>query len=498
MKEYILAIDQGTTSSRAIIFNKKSEIIATSQLEFTQICKNNGWVEHNPEEIYETVFECIKDCLNKSGLKLSDINSIGITNQRETTVLWDKITGKPVYNAICWQSRQSKSICDEWINKGFKDLVHKKTGLIINPYFSASKIRWIFDNVPNVYEKALKGEILFGTIDTYLVYRLTNGKLHITDYTNASRTMLFNIKDLCFDEELLNIFDIPKSILPMVVESSKVYGVATSLNEIEKDSNVLISSIIGDQQASLFGQCAFEKGIVKNTYGTGCFMLMNTGDNLVYSKNGLLTTIAWNINGKVTYALEGSVFIGGSSIQWLRDGMRMFKNSKDCEAYASRVEDSNGVYVVPAFVGLGTPYWDDDARGSVFGLTRETKKEHFIVATINSIAYQVKDVMEVMKSESGNEIKKLYVDGGASSNNYLMQFQSNILNVNVVRPVCLETTALGACYLAGLATGLWSGLDEIEKYHSLDKIFFNQIDEEKRENLYNGWKKAVKACMMFK
>lgn len=498
MKNYVLAIDQGTTSSRAIIFNKQSEVVAKSQMEFSQICPHDGWVEHNPDEIWETVYQLIKETLFKSGLQLKDICAIGITNQRETTVIWEKLTGKPIYNAIVWQSRQSQEICDKLIEDGYEELIHQKTGLVVNPYFSASKIRWILDNVPGSYERAKKGELLFGTIDTYLVWKLTEGKLHITDPSNASRTMLYNIKEMCWDEELLKIMDIPMELLPEVRSNSEIYGTATKLWEIDENVDVPITSIIGDQQASLFGQCCFEIGSIKNTYGTGCFMLMNTKYKPVFSKKGLLTTIAWNIDGKTEYALEGSVFVAGSAIQWLRDGLRMFKHSSDCEDYANRVNSSEGVYVVPAFVGLGTPYWDNDARGAIFGLTRATKKEHFITATIESIAYQSKDLMEVMKEEAKIQISSLGVDGGASVNDYLMQFQSNILNLKLVRPKCLETTALGAAYLAGLAVKMWRDKNEILRYNSVDKIFLNKISDKERDFKYNGWKMAVNATRQFK
>ena len=498
MKNYVLAIDQGTTSSRAIIFNKQSEVVAKSQMEFSQICPQNGWVEHNPDEIWETVYQLIKETLFKSGLQLKDICAIGITNQRETTVIWDKLTGKPIYNAIVWQSRQSQEICDKLIEDGYEELIHQKTGLVVNPYFSASKIRWILDNVPGSYERAKEGELLFGTIDTYLVWKLTDGKLHITDPSNASRTMLYNIKEMCWDEELLKIMDIPMELLPEVRSNSEIYGVATKLWEIDENVDVPITSIIGDQQASLFGQCCFEIGSIKNTYGTGCFMLMNTKYKPVFSKKGLLTTIAWNIDGKTEYALEGSVFVAGSAIQWLRDGLRMFKQSSDCEDYANRVNSSEGVYVVPAFVGLGTPYWDNGARGAIFGLTRATKKEHFITATIESIAYQSKDLMEVMKEEAKIQISSLGVDGGASVNDYLMQFQSNILNLKLVRPKCLETTALGAAYLAGLAVKMWRDKNEILRYNSVDKIFLNKISDKERDFKYDGWKIAVNATRQFK
>ena len=498
MKNFVLAIDQGTTSTRAIIFNKKSEIVGQAQMEFSQICPKSGWVEHNPEEIWETVYQVVKEAIYKSGISLTEIAAIGITNQRETTVLWDKKTGKAVYNAICWQSRQSQGICEKLIAAGYSDLIKAKTGLIINPYFSGSKIKWILDNVPKASQLAKDGRLLFGTIDTYLVWRLTEGALHITDPSNASRTMLYNINTLTWDQEILDILDIPYHILPEVRETSEVYGVATKLWEIDENADIVIASVVGDQQASLFGQCCFDIGDVKNTYGTGCFMLMNTKYQPVYSKNGLLTTIAWKIGGKCEYALEGSVFIAGSAVQWLRDGLRMFPKSKDCEMYSEREATSNGVYVVPAFVGLGTPYWDNDARGAVFGLSRATRKEHFINATVESIAYQSKDVMEVMKEESGLQIKSLAVDGGASSNNYLMQFQSDILNCKILRPNCLETTALGAAYLAGLAVKVWKNKDEIKKFKSIDKIFLSKIDDEQREKLYRGWKIAVHATREFK
>ena len=496
-KKYILSIDQGTTSSRVILFDKENNIIASSQLEVGIICEHNGWVEQNALEIWETVYECLKMVITNPKINPLDIISIGITNQRETTIIWDKSTGKPLCNAIVWQSRQTTEICDKWIEEGYTDLIKNKTGLIINPYFSASKIRFMIDNNPIIKEKIDKEDALFGTVDSYLVWKLTEGKRHITDMSNASRTMLFNIHTLKWDDELLNIFNIPKSILPNIVSSSEVYETASILKNINKDLDIPISSIIGDQQASLFGQCCFNAGDVKNTYGTGCFMLMNTKDKIVDSKNGLLTTIAWNINGKVEYALEGSVFVGGSAVQWLRDGMRLINKSKDVEE-SSRIDGSNGVYVVPAFVGLGTPYWDNDARGSVFGLTRATTRENFINATVESIAYQSKDVMEVMKQDANLQINTLSVDGGASSNNYLMKFQSNILNCKIIRPTCLETTALGAAYLAGLAVGFWGSKEDLIKLHKVDQIFMPNITEEERTKLYNGWKQAVKATMIFK
>ena len=492
-REYILTIDQGTTSTRAIIFDKYSNIIASSQIEIEIFCPKNGWVEQNPEEIYESVVTTIKNVIRKSKVAISNIKCIGITNQRETTIMWDKNTGKPVYHAIVWQSRQSQNICEEWIKKDFENKIKEKTGLLINPYFSASKIKWIFDNVDGVHEKALSGDILFGTVDTYLLWKLTNGKVHITDYTNASRTMMFNIKKLCWDDEILKMFGIPSSVLPEVHESSEIYGEY----EIE-NVKIPIASIVGDQQASLFGQCCFEAGSVKNTYGTGCFMLMNTNDKIISSNTGLLTTIAWGLNGEVEYALEGSVFVGGSAVQWLRDGMKMIETSNEVELYSDTGSGSNGVYVVPAFVGLGTPYWDNDARGSVFGITRNTKKEHFINATVESIAFQSKDVMEVMKEASKLEISSLAVDGGASVNNYLMQFQSNILNCKIQRPKCLESTALGATYLAGLAVGVYKNKEELVNLQLIDKVFIPIMEEEKRNKLYEGWKKAIEATRVFK
>lgn len=497
MKKYVLAIDQGTTSSRVILFDKDNNIVTSSQLEVGIICEHSGWVEQNPLEIWETVFECLKMVITDSSINASEIASIGITNQRETSILWDKITGEPLCNAIVWQSRQSQKICEQWIDNGYTNLIKTKTGLLINPYFSASKIRFMIDNNIPIQEKIKKNEVLFGTVDSYLVWKLTEGKIHITDMTNASRTMLFNIKEKTWDDELLSLFNIPKTILPLVKSSSEQYGIATALKVIDKELNIPITAVIGDQQASLFGQCCFNAGDVKNTYGTGCFMLMNTKDIIVESNNGLLSTIAWDINGKTEYALEGSVFVGGSAVQWLRDGMRLIEKSKDVEKYSIN-QGSNGVYVVPAFVGLGTPYWDNDARGSVFGLTRATTKENFINATVESIAYQSKDVMEVMKEESGLELNSLCVDGGASSNNYLMKFQSNILNCKIVRPKCLETTALGAAYLSGLAVGFWKNKDDLVKLHKVEQIFMPTMHDKERTKLYNGWKKAVEATMFFK
>ena len=496
-KKYILAIDQGTTSSRAIIFDKKGNKISQAQMEFRQIFPNSGWVEHDAEEIWHTTYEVIKEAVNREDISTSEIAGIGITNQRETTVVWDRKTSKPIYNAIVWQSRQSKDICEDLINKGYKDTIHQKTGLLINPYFSASKIKWILDNVEGAKEKAQKGELAFGTIDTWLIWKLTRGQVHVTDYSNASRTCLFNINTLEWDEELLKIFDVDKSMLPEVKSSSEIYGYATRLEDLG-ETLIPIAGIAGDQQASLFGQGCFKVGDLKNTYGTGCFMLMNTGDKPVLSSNGLLTTIAWGINGEVTYALEGSVFVAGSSVQWLRDGLRFFEDARFSEIYATRIASCDGVYVVPSFVGLGAPYWDDDARGAMFGITRATSKEHIIRATLESIAFQSKDVMEVMKDESNAAITHLAVDGGACANNFLMQFQSDILNCNILRPKNLETTALGAAYLAGLATGVYKDMKEVAKMREIEKIFVPSRTLKNVNKIYNGWKQAVAATRVFK
>lgn len=496
-KKYILAIDQGTTSSRAIVFDKKGNKISQAQMEFRQIFPNSGWVEHDAEEIWHTTYEVIKEAINREELSTEDIAGIGITNQRETTVIWDRKTSEPIYNAIVWQSRQSKDICEDLINKGYKDLIHEKTGLLINPYFSASKIKWILDHVEGAKERAKRGELAFGTIDTWLIWKLTKGKVHVTDYTNASRTCLFNIHTLSWDDELLELFGVDKSMLPEVKSSSEIYGYATRLEELG-ETLIPIAGIAGDQQASLFGQGCFKEGDLKNTYGTGCFMLMNTGDKPVLSHNGLLTTIAWGIDGKVTYALEGSVFIAGSSIQWLRDGLRFFEDARFSEIYATRIQSCEGVYVVPSFVGLGAPYWDDDARGAIFGITRATSKEHIIRATLEAIAFQSKDVMEVMKKESNINIKSLAVDGGACANNFLMQFQSDILNCNILRPRNLETTALGAAYLAGIATGVYKDMKEVAKMKEVEKIFVPSRTLKNVNKIYNGWKEAVNATRQFK
>lgn len=505
MKKYILSIDQGTTSSRAILFDHDSRLIGVSQKEFTQICPKSGWVEHDAEEIWKTVLWAVKDLLAKTGTTLSDLAAIGITNQRETTVIWDRKTGEPIYHALCWQSRQSQAICENLIHRGLGDLIHEKTGLLINPYFSGSKIRWLLDHVEGAMDRAKNGELLFGTIDSWLIWKLTSGKVHATDFTNASRTMIFNIHTLAWDREILDALGIPDQILPEVRATESSFGIADLLRDPSdpegcgNNVEVLIGSAVGDQQASLFGQCCFNAGDVKNTYGTGCFMLMNTQNAPIMSSHGLLTTIAWKLeNEPVVYALEGSVFIAGSAVQWLRDGMRLFTNSAECEESSKRVKGSDGLYVVSAFVGLGTPYWDNDARGAVFGITRATRQEHFVNATVESIAYQSRDVMDVMKEEARVPIQLLAVDGGASANDYLMQFQADILDCPIARPDCLETTALGAAYLAGLTVGFWKNTEELKQFHHLEKTFTSEMSESTRKQLYSGWKKAVEATRVFK
>jgi glycerol kinase len=496
MGKYILSIDQGTTSSRAIIFNHEGQLVHSSQKEFTQIFPNPGWVEHNANEIWGSVLSVIAACFSESGIKPEQIAGIGITNQRETTVVWNKETSEPVYHAIVWQSRQTSAICEELKANGYNDVFSDKTGLLIDAYFSGTKVKWILDHVEGARERAEKGELLFGTIDTWLIWKLSGGKVHITDYSNASRTLMFNIHDLKWDDALLEILTVPKAMLPDVKPSSEVYGYTEE--NLFFGQKIPIAGVAGDQQAALFGQACFREGMAKNTYGTGCFMLMNTGDKAVRSEQGLLTTIAWGLNGKVEYALEGSIFVAGSAIQWLRDGLRMLKTAKDSEVYASKVNSTEGVYIVPAFVGLGTPYWDSEVRGAAFGLTRGTSKEHFIRATLESLAYQTKDVLSAMESDSGIQLKTLRVDGGAVSNNFLMSFQSDILNVPVERPTIKETTALGAAYLAGLAVGYWKDQQEISTQWSIDHTFEPTMNEPVRDGLYNGWKKAVFAAMAFK
>ncbi|MFJ7680457.1 glycerol kinase GlpK [Peribacillus butanolivorans] len=496
METYILSLDQGTTSSRAILFNKKGEVLHIAQKEFTQYFPNPGWVEHNANEIWGSILSVIASCLSEMNVKPEQIAGIGITNQRETTVVWDKETGQPVYHAIVWQSRQTNEICEQLKKDGHSDLFLQKTGLLIDAYFSGTKVKWILDHVDGAREKAEAGDLLFGTIDTWLIWKLSGGKAHVTDYSNASRTLMYNIHDLKWDEEILEILQVPHSMLPEVRPSSEVY--AKTVTHHFFGHEIPIAGAAGDQQAALFGQECFEKGMAKNTYGTGCFMLMNTGEQAVKSEHGLLTTIAWGLNGKVEYALEGSVFVAGSAIQWLRDGLEILQESKDSEMYAKRVTSADGVYVVPAFVGLGTPYWDSDVRGAVFGLTRGTSKEHFVRATLEALAYQTKDVLSAMEVDSGINLKALRVDGGVVKNDFLMEFQSGLLNVPVERPVISETTALGAAYLAGLAVGYWGSQEEISKQWAVDKTFEPDMEEEVRKDLYNGWKKAVQAARVFK
>lgn len=495
-KRYILALDQGTTSSRAIIFDHDGKIVTVAQREFKQYFPKPGWVEHNANEIWGSVLAVMAEAFGSADIDPNEIAGIGITNQRETAVVWEKETGRPVYNAVVWQSRQTADICEELKAAGHSDMVRDKTGLLIDAYFSGTKVKWILDNVEGAREKAENGELLFGTIDTWLIWKLSGGKAHVTDYSNASRTLMYNIYEQKWDDELLDILTVPKSMLPEVKPSSEVY--ANTIPYHFFGFEVPIAGAAGDQQAALFGQTCFEKGEAKNTYGTGCFMLMNTGEEAVKSDHGLLTTIAWGYNGKVEYALEGSIFVAGSAIQWLRDGLRMLKSAKDSEQYATRIESTDGVYVVPAFVGLGAPYWNSDVRGAIFGLTRGTEKEQMVRATIESLAYQTRDVLTSMESDSGINLKTLRVDGGAVSNNFLMQFQSDILNVPVERPEVSETTALGAAYLAGLAVGFWKDQAEVKDQWKLDKKFEPNMDESHREALYKGWQHAVEATMAFK
>ncbi|EZX25856.1 glycerol kinase GlpK [Mammaliicoccus sciuri] len=495
MEKYILSIDQGTTSSRAILFDKEGTIKFVSQREFKQYFPKGGWVEHDANEIWTSVLAVISSVLNENNISPKQIEGIGITNQRETAVVWDKNTGRPVYHAIVWQSRQTQDICTELKSKDLEPIFKEKTGLLLDPYFSGTKVKWILDNVEGAREKAENGDLLFGTIDTWLIWKFT-GDVHVTDYSNASRTLMYNIYDLKWDEELLEYLDVPASMLPEVKPSSEVYGYTQQHHFFGE--KIAIAGVAGDQQAALFGQACFESGEVKNTYGTGGFMLMNTGEKAVKSESGLLTTLAYGLDGKVNYALEGSIFVSGSAIQWLRDGLRMIKSAPASEDYANRVKSTEGVYVVPAFVGLGTPYWDADARGAIFGLTRGTEKEHFIRATLESLCYQTRDVLEAMEKDSGINVETLRVDGGAVKNNFLMQFQADIVNTPVERPEVNETTALGAAYLAGLAVGFWKSKDEIKQRWKLETEFKPELEEEEREKLYKGWKTAVKATQAFK
>lgn len=489
MGKYLIALDQGTTSSRCIIFDKQGNIINVAQKEFTQIFPHPGWVEHDPMEIWSSQLAVLTEAKARCNVDVSDIAAIGITNQRETTIVWDRHTGQPVYNAIVWQCRRTAEYCDQLKAKGLEKSIKEKTGLIVDAYFSGTKVRWILENVEGARERAEKGDLLFGTVDSWLIWKLTKGKCHVTDYTNASRTMLFNIHTLEWDDEILKEMGIPKSMLPEVKPSSYVYG---NVDAEFLGGEIPIAGIAGDQQAALFGQCCFESGLVKNTYGTGCFILMNTGEKAVDSKNGLLTTIAWGLDGKVEYALEGSVFVAGAAIQWLRDGLRMIDNAAFTETYANKVPDSAGVYVVPAFVGLGAPYWDQYARGIIVGLTRGVEKEHFVRATVESLAYQSYDVMKAMEADAGVVLKELHVDGGASANNFLMQFQSDILGIDVLRPKVIESTALGAVYLAGLAVGYYKDKEDIRQNVALDRTFRPNMEESTRHELVSGWKEAVK------
>ena len=488
-QKYVMALDAGTTSNRAIIFDVDSKIVGVAQKEFTQHFPQPGWVEHDAEEIWSSMHEVMREALEQSGLVASDIAAIGITNQRETTVIWDRTTGRPIYNAIVWQSRQTADICEDLKRQGLVDEFKEKTGLVIDAYFSGTKVKWILDHVEGARARAEKGELAFGTIDTWLLWKLTGGKEHKTDYSNASRTLMFNIKTLEWDEALLKHLTVPKSLLPEVRPSSEVYG-HTVPSVI--GASVPVAGMAGDQQSALFGQNCFSPGEAKNTYGTGCFLLMNTGTDICMSKNGLVTTIAWGLDGKVEYALEGSIFVGGSAIQWLRDGLRLVDSAPDSEWVAKKVPDAGGVYMVPAFVGLGAPYWDMNARGMIIGLTRGTTKAHIVRATLDSLAYQTRDVLGSMEADSGNRLAALKVDGGAVANNLLMQFQADLLGVPVDRPQITETTALGAAYLAGLATGVWASKEDLKKSWQLDTRFTPALDKKDADKLYKGWKKAVK------
>jgi glycerol kinase len=489
--KYILALDQGTTSSRAIIFDQQTNIVGVAQEEFTQIFPQPGWVEHNANEIWETQLRVAKNVLKQNNIKATDIAAIGITNQRETTVVWDRMTGEPIHNAIVWQDRRTAAICDELKAAKMEKYVHQNTGLVIDAYFSGTKIKWILDNVAGAREKADKGELAFGTVDTWLLWKLTDGKVHATDYSNASRTLIYNIKKLRWDKKMLEALQIPVSMLPKVKPSSGLFGKSRSKF---LGAALPITGIAGDQQAALFGQACLSEGMAKNTYGTGCFMLMNTGERPVYSNNGLVTTIAWGLNGKVNYALEGSVFIAGAAIQWLRDGLKMITTASSSKDYAEQVDTADGVYVVPAFAGLGAPYWDMYARGAVFGLTRGTTEAHFIRATLESLAYQTKDVLKAMQDDAGITLASLRVDGGACANNFLMQFQADILGAKVERPKIIETTALGAAYLAGLAVGFYA-LDDMKNNWQIEHTFLSQMPDNQRDNLYAGWQNAVRRTM---
>ncbi len=492
MQSYIMSLDQGTTSSRCILFDRRGNVCSSAQKEFRQIFPQPGWVEHDPMEIWRTTLEVAKNAMEKLGVEATDIAAIGITNQRETTVLWDKETGEPVCNAIVWQCRRTSHIIDRLVADGHSDLIRSKTGLVPDAYFSGSKIQWMLDNVPGARQKAENGKLLFGTIDTWLIWNLTGGTIHITDYTNASRTMLYNIHDLCWDKELLQLLNIPENILPEVKPSSCVYG-KTEYSLL--GGEIPIAGAAGDQQCAMFGQCCFEPGQMKNTYGTGCFLLMNTGSTPVTSQNGLVTTIGIGFEGQVQYALEGSIFVAGGAIQWLRDQLDVLTTAKESYQYATSVSDTNGAYVVPAFTGLGAPYWKQHARGCVVGLTRGFARAHLIRATLESIAYQTYDICKAMEQDSGIPITELKVDGGACANDFLMQFQSDILGCNVQRPNCIETTALGAAYLAGLAVGYWKSLEDIRSNWAIDRVFSPNMAEDTRRKLLSGWQKAVQCAI---
>ena len=488
MSKYIMALDAGTTSNRCILFNKKGQIISVAQKEFTQYFPKPGWVEHDANEIWSSQLGVAVEAMAKIDATANDIAAIGITNQRETTIVWDKNTGEPIYNAIVWQCRRTSQYCDKLKEKGLTEKFREKTGLIVDAYFSGTKLKWILDNVEGAREKAENGDLLFGTVETWLIWKLTKGKVHVTDYSNASRTLLFNIKELKWDDEILAELNIPKCILPEVKQSSEIYGYC---DHSFLGGEIPISGAAGDQQAALFGQTCFNAGEAKNTFGTGCCMLMNTGETPVYSENGLVATIAWGLDGKVNYALEGSIFVAGAAIQWLRDELRIIESAADSEHMANMVEDTNGCYVVPAFTGLGAPHWDQYARGAIVGLTRGVNKYHIVRATLESLAFQVNDVLEAMKVDSKIELESLKVDGGASQNNLLMQMQSDIINAPVKRPRCVETTAMGAAYLAGLAVGYWKSKEEVIKNWEIDKVFTPQICEENRTKKIKGWHKAV-------
>ena len=490
MPKYIMALDSGTTSNRCILFDRQGNVCSVAQKEFTQYFPQPGWVEHDADEIFATQLEVAKQAMQNVGAVSSDIAAIGITNQRETTVVWNRYTGRPVGHAIVWQCRRTAAFCDSLTEKGLVEPIRRKTGLVIDPYFSGTKIRWILENVPGAREQAEAGELLFGTVETWLIWKLTGGRCHVTDYSNASRTMLFNINTLCWDDELLELLQIPKSMLPVPVASSAVYGMT---NAEFFGAPIPIAGAAGDQQAALFGQACFDPGESKCTYGTGAFLLMNTGDKPIFSKNGLVTTVAWGLDGKVTYALEGSIFVAGAAIQWLRDELRFIESASDSEYMAKKVADTNGCYVVPAFTGLGAPYWDAYARGAIVGLTRGTNKNHIIRATLDSIGYQVEDVLRAMEADAAMPLGSLKADGGAAANNYLLQTQSDISNTQVLRPKCVETTAMGAAYLAGLAVGFWKDLQQIRDNWGCERGFHPQITAEERTNRLQGWHKAIKA-----